>query len=167
MAGCTSSTSSTTNQTPSATPSTSTHNAILEAYINAVHQNLLNESNLTIKTWDVTWNNDTSVHLSDFYVPTNSPDKNATMASNTTLLLFPSTQAATNFFNAFDKSNYSPTTLQTQTDQSLYKNVTGHAASVYTYYYTPEPSVTGNTETFRGITQLDNLIEFGDTTLTT
>jgi hypothetical protein len=143
VVGCT---NSTTNQTPSA--STATHDAFLENYLAGV-KNSFSDNNLTAKAWEVTWINSTSAHVE--YTIFNK-STNGTGNHVVTYTVFPTTQDATNYLNAMNKTAYS----LVSTDNSstiIYQKITGHAPQIYKYYVWNE----GNQN--HGIMQFDNLIK--------
>jgi len=151
VAGCT---TSNTNQTP--TPSTATHDAFLEKYLAAIKDRTYSNKNMTIESFEVTWINSTSARLG--YVTNYS--KNATINEtiqnlrinwNDTFIVFPTTQDATNYLNAMNKTYYSESS-NVYISGSVYDNVIGHATQVYKQY---EILKSGHSEY---IQQRDNLI---------
>ena len=83
---------------------------------------------------------------------------NITWASDATWIVFPTTQDATNYLNAMNKTNYSLASTQYVTGGAYY-NVTGHDPQIYKRYAWNEGNPL-DISAYRGhiITQLDNLI---------
>jgi hypothetical protein len=145
VAGCTTSTTTNTNQTPSATTSTATHDALLEKYIAADKNDSSSVGNVTV--WEVTWTNGTSAHV-DFIIKAQT----ATVTGNETFIAFPTTQDATQYLNAMNKTGYNLTSAEFSGSGGPYQNSTGHAPQVYKYYSMSEG------QTLHGIRQEDNII---------
>src|SRR5664279_5069158 len=104
VSGCTTQTDNiATNQTPSTTTSTATHDAFLEKYLAAYKNTSYANKNTSIKAWEVTWINSTSARL-EWTVFGNST--NGTYNYQETYLVFPTTQDATNYLNATNKTAY-------------------------------------------------------------
>jgi hypothetical protein len=135
VAGCTTSTTNTTDQTPSAsaTPSTSTatHDAFLEKYI-AEDKNTTSDYFGNLSSWKVTWINGTSARV-EWVVVNKTGNQTATTTMNDTYILFQTTQDATQYFNAMNKTGYNITS-STNYSQGTYKTVTGSAPAVFTAY---------------------------------
>jgi hypothetical protein len=104
VAGCTTSTTSNTNQTLSATSSTATHDAFLEKYLAEYKNGYDSDKSLTIKAWDLTWINSTSARVE---WTTFNKTTNVTLNHVGTLILFPTSQDATNYLNAMNRTSYS------------------------------------------------------------
>jgi hypothetical protein len=153
VAGCTSNTNNT------ATSPSSTHDALLEKLVNATKQYVYGNASNTVQAWDVTWNNGTSVTILET-VKGNFSGTNLTASSNATVISFPTTQDATNYLNAFDKTNYSLTSTNYTSDSSshAYFNITGHNPSVYMDYSYTEGSILSSMK-LHEIIQTDNIIE--------
>jgi len=152
VSGCT---TSTTNQTPSATPSTVTHDAFLEKYLAAYKSAWYAEKDVNITMWNLTWTNSTSVRLecTEF-------NKSLNEAFNyvQTYLVFPTSQEATNYLAAMNKTAYSLASTA-YTSGGTYQNVTGQAPQIYKYYKWNEANLNNLPEyTLPAIKQMDNLI---------
>jgi len=134
VCGCT----TTTNNNTATSPPT-THDALLEKLVNATKEEVYGNASYTVQSWDVTWNNGTSVTILGTVEETST---GITAAANSTFMSFPTTQDATNFLNVFNKTNYSLTSTDYASDTSnIYYNATGHAPSVYKEYTYTEGSI--------------------------
>jgi hypothetical protein len=153
VSGCT---TSTTNQTPSATPIAETHNATLEKYLAAYKNAASSDKNVNFTAWEVTWINSTSARIQD---TSTNKTTNATWSYDHTVLVFPTTQDATNYLNAMNTTAYSLSSTIYPSSGGAYRNVTGHAPTVYKYYEWNEGNPL-NVSEFRdhNISQLDNII---------
>jgi hypothetical protein len=152
VAGCT---TSTTNQTTSATPSTATatHDAFLEKYL-AEYKNGTSK-NYTIKAWEVTWVNSTTARIE--WADVNKTTNN-TVSRVTTVMAFPTTQAATNYFNAMNRTAYSIASTQYPSG-GAYQRVAGHAPTVYKDYVWNEGDQANiSVFVYHDIQQIDNLL---------
>jgi len=167
--GCTNISNTNTCNTGPGAPSTSpTPDPVLEKIVNVTQQHVYGNSSVTVQAWNVTWNNDTSVTILTT-VTGSFNGTNATASDNETLLSFPATQDATNFLNAFDKTNYSLTSTNYSSDVSAsgtYGNATGHVPSVYKDYSYGEGSILTGSYREYSIAQLDNIIEIAKITIT-
>jgi outer membrane murein-binding lipoprotein Lpp len=163
VAGCTSNTNNTATSPSSTTAST--HDALLEKLVNATQQYVYGNASNTVQAWQVTWNNDTSVTILET-VKGNVSGTNLTVSSNGTIMSFPTTQDATNYLNAFDKTNYSLTSTNYTSDSGshIYANVTGHVPSVYADYSYTEGSILSSLKVHELI-QLDNIIQITTVTV--
>ena len=158
VAGCTTSTTNTTNQTPraSATPSTSTHDAFLEKMLAEAETNTHSSKDMELKAWELTWINDTSARVQ--YTALNK-SINTTYAADVTYIVFPTSQDATQYLNAMNKTEYS---LASSIYPSVgaYKNATGHAPKIYKQYEWSEGSILDLSQyKLHQITQADNIIQ--------
>ena len=130
-AGCTTNTTSNTNQTPSASESsTAAHNATLENYLATYKNGTYSDKNTTVKAYEVTWINSTSARVEQTVL---NKTRNVTVNVVTTVIIFPTTQAATNYLNAINKTNYSLASTQYPSG-GAYQIATGHAPTVYKAY---------------------------------
>jgi len=148
--GCT----STSNNTAS---TATTHDPLLEKFINATQQQLNTNSSDKVLAWYVTWNNDTNVTA----LYTFKSGTNTTIAVNQTVLSFATTQDATNFLNAFNKANYilvSTNYTTSETTSGIYYNATGHTPAVYMSY-----AYSGGGYLYE-LAQADNIIEMSAAT---
>jgi type IV pilus biogenesis protein CpaD/CtpE len=151
VAGCTTSNTSTTNQT--STPSTATHDAFLEKYL-AEYKNGTSK-NYTIKAWEVTWVNSTTARI--VWADVNKTTNN-TVSRVTTVMAFPTTQAATSYFNAMNRTAYSIASTQYPSG-GAYQRVAGHAPTVYKDYVWNEGDPANiSVFVYHDIQQIDNLI---------
>ena len=154
VAGCTTSTTSNTNQTPSAISSTATHDAFLEKYLAAQKNVSYADKNEPVNAWELTWINSTSARL-EWTVFNKS--LNGTWNYVRTFIVFPTTQDATHYLNAMNKTAYSLTRTVYESN-GTYQQATGHAPQIYKdYQWTENPS---SKFEIRGheISQLDNII---------
>jgi hypothetical protein len=153
VASCTTSNTSNTNQTPSA--SEATHNATLEKYLNAYKNNQTSNKNSQIKAWEVTWTNSTSARV-EFAVYNQTTNSTANVVDLFTV--FPTTQDATNYLNAMNRTAYSLASTQ-YVGGGAYQNATGQAPQVYKDYVWNEGNPFNIPEyTRHEIVQLDNII---------
>lgn len=153
VSGCT---TSITNQTPSAntTSSTATHDAFLEKYL-AAYKNTSSTGNFSQKAWQLTWVNSTSAHLNQMVL---NKTTNVTWNSVSTIMVFPTTQEATNYLNAMNKTGYGLASTE-YPSAGAYQLATGHAPQVFKDYEknVGNPSNTSEYTRYR-IQQLDNII---------
>jgi outer membrane murein-binding lipoprotein Lpp len=155
VAGCTTSTTSNTNNTPSATTSTATHNATLEKYLSTYKNASYAEKNFSVKAWEVTWINGTSANLEYAFL---NKTVNRTVSHVVTWTVFPTTQDATNYLNAMNKTAYSLASTVYPSGGN-YQKVTGHAPAIYKDYIWNEGNPFNISEyKNHEIQQLDNLI---------
>jgi hypothetical protein len=144
VAGCTSSSPTptptakatvTVTATPKATTtptsSTATHDSFLEKYLAAEKTVQDSRSSERIDVWDVTWINSTSARLE--YIVHNKTMSNIGMSGNMTYIAFPTTQDATKYLNAMNKTGYSLASTVWESS-GLYEKVTGHAPQIYKEY---------------------------------
>ena len=155
-AGCTTNTTSNTNQTPSA--STATHDASLESYLAGAKNEAYAQKTWNVKAWEVTWINSTSARLENTNLNTTT---NATFNEVSTYTIFPTTQDATNYLNAINKTAYSLAST-TYPSSGTYKNITGHAPQTYKYYQWNEGNPSNISEyKLHLIVQFDNIVKMG------
>ncbi len=155
VAGCTTSTTSNTNQTSRATPSTAIHNATLEKYFAALKNVTNADKSKSVTAWEVTWINSTTARL-EYAWHTNS--NYTSYSANQTYIVFPTTQAATNYLNAMNKTVYNLTSTQ-YSSKGVYQNATGRAPATYKDYTWNEGNPSNLSEYSRHeIAQLDNII---------
>jgi hypothetical protein len=155
VSGCT---SNTTNQTTSTTPNAATHDAFLESYLAGDKNMSYADKNYTQKAWEVTWINSTSARLEQTY---QNKSTNKTTNEVGTYIIFPTTQAATNYLNSLNKTAYSlANTLNSSA--TGYKTITGHFPQTYKYYEWNEGNPFNISEYKQHyIVQFDNLIKLG------
>ena len=159
VCGCT----TTTNNNTATSPPT-THDALLEKLVNATKEEVYGNASYTVQSWDVTWNNGTSVTILGTVEETST---GITAAANSTFMSFPTTQDATNFLNVFNKTNYSLTSTDYASDTSnIYYNATGHAPSVYKEYTYTEGIILSVSFKVNKLIQFDSVILMGTATAT-
>jgi len=152
VAGCTT-TSNTTNNT-NQTTSAAAHNATLEKYLAAYKSVYSSDASESLQAWQLTWINSTSANLLETVL---NKTTNVTDAWVETIMLFPTTQDATNYVNATNMTNYS--LASTVYSAGAYQNVTGHAPQIDRDYVWNEGNPSNISEyRFHEITQLDNLV---------
>ena len=158
IAGCTTSTNN-TNQTPSATSSAAPtavtqHDAFLEKYITAYKAAQYLDPGQHVQAWQLDWINSTSARI-QFTVLNHS--KNMTVNSDGTIMVFPTTQDATNYVNSMNLTAYS--LASTEYTGGAYVTATGHAPQVYREYEYSEGSILNISQyVAHGITQGDNIV---------
>jgi hypothetical protein len=110
------------------------------------------------KTYELEWINSTSARLQNTFFFKTSNYTNATVAHDITFIIFPTTQDATNYVNATNKTAYSlASTLYGDSPGGLaYQNATGHAPQIFKAY---QQNV-GYSET-KEIHQADNVVYIG------
>jgi hypothetical protein len=158
VSGCTTSTTSNTNQTPS-TSTAAAHDAFLEKYLAAYKDTQYSNQSRQVKAWELEWVNSTSAHLQYTVLTKPSNYTNLTGAYDVTFTVFSTTQDATNYLNAMNKTDYSLASM-VYTDSPggvAYKNVTGQAPQIYKYYQLDTLSAR------KEIHQADNIIYVGTT----
>ena len=155
ISGCTSSTSNSNNQTPSTTPSTGTHDVFLDGYLAALKNFTYSNSSISVKAWDAEKINSTSAHVQRAYLVKST---NATWSYDENILIFPTSQDATNYLNAINKTAYRLASTQ-YPSEGAYLTATGHAPQIYKQYVWNEGNPYNISEyTGHAITQIDNII---------
>jgi len=162
VSGCT---TSTTNQTPSAnaTSGTAAHDALLEKLIEETKNetySAYNDSTLNVTAWKTTWINSTAARV-EWSIIAKSANETATGTGDLTYIVFPTTQDATQYLAAMNKTGYNQTNLTATEFSSLggpYQNATGHAPQVYKLYTRTEGALGQPGFTSYGIAQFDNII---------
>jgi hypothetical protein len=150
VAGCT---TSTTNQTPSA--STATRDAFLEKYIAAYKNVTYSDKNESVKAFEVTWINSTSARVED---TTFNKTSNLTVNVVKTVMVFPTSQDATNYLNAMNKTAYSLAST-IYPSGGAYQKASGNTPQIYKRYEWNEGNPFNISEyKLHGIEQADNLI---------
>jgi hypothetical protein len=85
---------------------------------------------------------------------------NASWAAKETLMIFPTTQDATNYLNAFDKSGYTLiTTNRSKGLTGIYSNPTVQNPSTFQWWQHTQLNSYGNYDNSQ-ITQYDNILQF-------
>jgi hypothetical protein len=155
IAGCT---TSTTNQSP--TPRTATHDAFLENYLAVANNTTHSDKNQTVKSWEITWINSTSARVE---LATLNKSENRTWGGETTYIVFPTTQDATNYLNAMNKTSYSLASTEYPSGGN-YQKATGHAPQIYKKYDWNEGNLLNiSGYKYHQIEQVDNLIAISTT----
>jgi hypothetical protein len=128
----------------------------LEKYLAAYKNATSSDKNVNFTAWEVTWINSTSARIQD---ASSNKTTNATWGYDHTVIVFPTTQDATNYLNAMNTTNYSLSSTVYPSSGGAYQNVTGHQPTVYKYYEWNEGNPLNISE-FRdhNISQLDNVI---------
>ena len=158
VAGCTTSTTSTNNQTPSAstTSSTATHDAFLEQYLAALKNARYSNNSTSVKACEVTWINSTSARVG--WTMLNKATNN-TWSYVDTISVLPTSDAATQYLNATNKTAYSLVTTQYHSGGGAYQDLTGHAPQIYKDYVWNEGDPSNiSAYTYHEIEQLDNIV---------
>ncbi|MGZ7161969.1 MAG: hypothetical protein ACXVI8_04885 [Halobacteriota archaeon] len=150
--GCVSPTS------PSPTPTP--HDALLEGLVAAEYNQTA--QNATITTWQVVWNNSTTVSVQ---FALKNQTQNIAASGNRTFIRFASTDAATSFVNSSNLTGYSLTANVPISEADLggsYENVTGHPPAEYKVY----AKTSGDQYTLNvlEIAQADDVIAIGNVT---
>ncbi len=117
---------------PSPSPTPTPHDAILERLVAAEYNQTAR--NVTITTWQVVWNNSTTVSIQFAW-----QNQTQGIAENGSRMFirFASTDAATAFVNSSNLSGYALTANVPTSEAALgglYENVTGHPPSEYKVY---------------------------------
>jgi ribosomal protein L18E len=161
VAGCTSSpssnqTASSTTQTPSATSSATTqHNAFLEKFLTAYKNEVYSDSNTQVQAWELDWINSTSAHVQ---LTGLNKTLHRTVNIDETIVVFPTTQDATNYVSAVNLAAYRLASTESPSG-GAYQNATGHAPQVYKeYLYIEGNSLNISEYRIHEIQQADNLV---------
>jgi hypothetical protein len=102
----------------------------LEKIVDAYKNNTYSDKNATIRAWEVTWINSTAARVQ---VAIHSGSINRTFSADSTFILFPTTQDATNYLNAMNKTAYSLAST-TYPSGSYYHKAVGHAPQTFKSY---------------------------------
>lgn len=157
-AGCTNNTNN-----AATSPTAQAHDPALEKLVDAYKQEIYENASTTVRAWDVTWNNATSATVL-FTIETSGSNSSfglsATISVNDTARAFATTQDATNFLNAFDKTNYSLRRTDYASDPAseAYYNSTRRYPSAYKAYSYTESGILGVSMKEYAVTQYDNII---------
>ncbi len=127
IAGCT---SPLTNPSPSASKATSLHDAALENYLSALQQ--VEQQNYTIKAWNVSWTNSTTAEL-EFIAQKQTEVSNTSIYTKVELIHFASPDAATDYINSINKTDYSLSSTA-YAQGGAYDRARGHAPSIFKEY---------------------------------
>jgi hypothetical protein len=160
VAGCTSTQNAVTNTT---TAEPTAHNATLDKFVTAYRQyvaDVRGPGNGTVTAWQVTWPNATTVNVQAAGRYT-QPIVNVTY--NRTVIIFPTTDAATAFLNAYNKTGYFPSNVTTERG-NVSQTALGHPLTVLKAY----GAISGDARAPHNLEleQADNLIIITDSTVT-
>ncbi len=117
---------------PSPSPTPMPHDIILEQFVAAEYNQTA--QNATITTWQVVWNNSTTVSVQFAW---QNQTQGTAESGNRTFIRFASTDAATAFVNSSNLSGYALTANVPTSEAALgglYENVTGHPPTEYKVY---------------------------------
>ncbi len=146
--------SPTNNPSASTSQATALHDAALENYLNALQQ--IEQQSYTIKAWNVSWKNSTAAEL-EFTAQKQTPLSNTSINTTVELIHFASPDAATDYINSLNKTDYSlASTVYEQ--GGAYEHARGHAPSVVKEY---EKS---NGESFFSVS-VDKIAQYDDIVL--
>jgi hypothetical protein len=159
VAGCTTSNTSqspsaTSNATSNATSSAATqHDAFLENFLAQYKDEVYSNSSFNVTAWDLEWLYSTSARL-----------EYASLCQTTsynyvqTYVVFPTTQDATGYLNAMNKTEYSLVSTQYPAG-GAYEKASGHAPELYKRYIWIEGNPSNIAEyRFHFIDQIDRII---------
>jgi len=153
VSGCT---TSTTDQTPSTATSTGMHDIFLEKYIAADNNYTYTEASFgNVTSWKVTWINGTSARV-EWTAVSQSGNETGTVIYEVTHTLFSTTQDATKYLDAMNKTGYTLSSLNYSAGS--YKTVTGHAPEVFKVYSQTEGTLGKSGYALYSIRQEDNIV---------
>jgi hypothetical protein len=134
------------------------HDALLEAFVAADYN--YTARNVTVNAWNTTWLNATTVNVE---ATGTLNANNTTMYSNRTLTRFSSIVAATTYVGRQNLSGYvgAPTANDSA---KVYQLATGNPPTVFKAYQSTSQSA--NNVTTAEVTQCDDIVVTGNTTLT-
>jgi hypothetical protein len=117
------------------------------------------DKNKSISAWDLTWINSTSARLQRTVTYTNGSNANRTISWDDSYIVFPTSQAATDYLNAMNKTAYSLASTE-YSGGGAYEQTAGHAPQIYKTYEWHQGTPSNFTE-YRAhfITQFDNMVE--------
>lgn len=127
FAGCTTSTTNQTGTSNATSTAATTHDALFEKFLTALKTNHSQVRDEQTKSWEVTWINTTSARVVWTEQHNNT---NQTRTIVQTVIMFPTSQDATNYVNALNKTAYSLNNTIYST-YGAYLNVTGRAPQTY------------------------------------
>ncbi len=145
---------------PSPSPTPTPNDTFLEGLVAAEYNQTA--QNATITTWQVVWNNSTTVSIQ---FASQNQTQNTAVSGNRTFMRFASTDAATAFVNSSNLTGYALTANVPISEAALgrlYENVTGHPPSEYKVYL----KTSGDQYTLNviNVAQADDVIELGNVT---
>jgi hypothetical protein len=144
--------------TPEATATPSGHNAVLEQSVSLSENNKNNLIGWKLEAWNVIWNSDNSVTMLSTSLKQEQNGTKSTWSDNETLIAFPTTQDATNYLNALDKTNYVLMSTAYNSALDTYPIALGHDPQTFQQWST-SAAATGP-HTLYEITQYDNILQF-------
>ncbi len=149
VAGCTSPLSNNASPTPStATSQPSEHDAFLSQFVSSLYGEFKN--NTTVISWDVKWQNGTTVNVQLEYNLTAT----TSVHDNQTIIRFKTTDDATNYVQSLNKSGYVLTTNVTSLQYKAYQLVARHAPTVHEQY----TKIAIQNPAYDSIKQIDNIV---------
>jgi hypothetical protein len=150
VAGCTSPLSNNTSPTPSTTTSqpSEQHDAFLSQFVSSLYGEFKN--NTTVTSWDVKWQNGTSVNVQLRYNLTAT----TSIHDNQTIIRFKTIDDATNYVQSLNTSGYVLTTNVTSLQYKAYQLVAPHAPTVHEEY----TKITIQNPAYSTIKQIDNIV---------
>jgi hypothetical protein len=150
VAGCTSPLSNNTSPTPSTTTSqpSEQHDAFLSQFVSSLYGEFKN--NTTVTSWDVKWQNGTSVNVQLQYNLTAT----TSIHDNQTIIRFKTIDDATNYVQSLNKPGYVLTTNVTSLQAKAYQLVARHAPTVHEEY----TKITIQNPAYDSIKQIDNIV---------
>jgi len=159
VAGCTTSNTSqspspTSTVSPSAASSAATqHDAFLETFLAQYKDEVYSNSSFNVTAWDLEWLYSTSARLEYTYLC-------QTTSYNyvQTYVVFPTTQDATGYLNAMNKTEYSLVSTQYPAG-GAYEKASGHAPELYKHYVWTEGNPSNISEyRLHFIDQVDRIV---------
>jgi len=150
VAGCTSPFSNNTSPTPSTATSqpSEQHDAFLSQFVSSLYGEFKN--NTTVTSWDVKWQNGTTVNVQLEYNLTAS----TSVHNNQTIIRFKTIDDATNYVQSLNTSGYVLTTNVTSLQAKAYQLVARHPPTVYLEY----TKIAIQNPAYSTIKQIDNIV---------
>jgi hypothetical protein len=150
VAGCTSPLSNSTSPTPSTATSQSSEqqDAFLSQFVSSLYGEFKN--NTTVSSWDVKWQNGTTVNVQLTYNLTAS----TSVKDNQTIIRFKTIDDATNYVQSLNTSGYVLTTNVTSLQAKAYQLVARHPPTVYQEY----TKIAILNPAYSTIKQIDNIV---------
>ena len=150
VAGCTSPLSNNTSPTPSTATSqpSEQQDAFLSQFVSSLYGEFKN--NTTVSSWDVKWQNGTTVNVELQYNLTATTSVN----DNQTIIRFKAIDDATNYVQSLNKSGYVLTTNVTSLQAKAYQLVARHPPTVYQEY----TKIAILNPAYSTIKQIDNIV---------
>ena len=133
----------------------SDNDALLEKVLAELKNKTYSDKNANVKAWELTWINGTSARTQ---IAVSNKTLNMTMSGDSTYIVFPTSQEATNYLNAMNKTAYSLASTVYESG-GAYQKATGHAPQIYKKYEWNEGSLLDISEyKYHQIEQVDNII---------